>query len=311
MFYYENERALSIRLHTAWSTMQCDPCEERNLETEWVQLDALEVVNMARSDVVKDKSTRHAGREKDRVICTLWCGHIHPAGDMKQPSVTCNQSTVPTIEHAVRALRLKIQDVHAGCIAVAEAARAAAGGPHTRPAPDALAALMAARKAQQAASRAEAAVKAATDLRDAARAACEAAERELAALTAAAVQADAELPAAKRQRNQGPLLPWQKATAGWTLDDWTKWEAGEQTRRAVLIIDGADELPPHRGEEGYLHHWHRGLIGAVQSWARGCKKHVVQMTMGRRQALSLLHPQPHTHHHPHASPCTLTPTLRE
>jgi hypothetical protein len=263
MFYYENERALSIRLHTAWSTMQCDPCEERNLETEWVQLDALEVVNMARSDVVKDKSTRHAGREKDRVICTLWCGHIHPAGDMKQPSVTCNQSTVPTIEHAVRALRLKIQDVHAGCIAVAEAARAAAGGPHTRPAPDALAALMAARKAQQAASRAEAAVKAATDLRDAARAACEAAERELAALTAAAVQADAELPAAKRQRNQGPLLPWQKATAGWTLDDWTKWEAGEQTRRAVLIIDGADELPPHRGEEGYLHHWHRGLIGIL------------------------------------------------
>ena len=176
--------------------MQCDeePCEpcELNLETEWAELDALVCVNGAKPEVVKDKLTRQSGNERHRVICTLWCGHTHEAGDMKQPSVTCNKSTVPNIEHAVRALRLKIQEKHADCIAVAEAARAAAGGPHTRPASDALAALMAARKAQQAASRAEAAVNAATDLRDAARAACEAAERELAALTAAAVQADAD-----------------------------------------------------------------------------------------------------------------------
>ena len=211
----------------------CEPCE-LDLDTEWRELDALTVVDTVRADQVAEKaSSSNNARVKDRVICTLWCGSSHPAGDHRQPMVKCNQSTVPTIEHAVRALRLKIQEKHADCIAVAEAARAAAGGPHTRPASDALAALMAARKAQQAASRAEAAVKAATNLRDAARAACEAAERELAALTAAAVQADAELPAAKRQRNQGPLLPWQKATAGWTLDDWSKWEAGEQTRRAV------------------------------------------------------------------------------
>jgi hypothetical protein len=100
----------------------CAPCE-LDLETEWRELDALAVVNIARSEVIKDKSTRRVGREQHRVICTLWCGHVHPAGDTKQPSVTCNQSTVPSIEHAVRALRLKIQDKHADCIAVAEAAR--------------------------------------------------------------------------------------------------------------------------------------------------------------------------------------------
>jgi len=175
------------------------------------------------------------------VICTLWCGSSHPAGDHRQPMVKCNQSTVPTIEHAVRALRLKIQDVHAGCIAVAEAARAAAGGPHTRPAPDALAALMAARKAQQAASRAEAAVKAATDLRDAARAACEAAERELAALTAAAVQADAELIAI--------AIEWYERTSddddGLSFERWVSdaADAGDQDITNSTELRAASSTP--------------------------------------------------------------------
>jgi hypothetical protein len=55
---------------------------------------------------------------------------------------------------------LKIVEKHAGCHDVAEEARAAASGPATRPPTDALSALMAAKKMQQAADRAEAAVKA-------------------------------------------------------------------------------------------------------------------------------------------------------
>jgi hypothetical protein len=29
--------------------------------------------------------------------------------------------------------------------------------------------------------------------------------------------------------------------------------------------------------DGFLPHWRRGLVGAVQSWARGCKAHIVNM----------------------------------
>jgi hypothetical protein len=86
--------------------------EPLDLETEWRELDALQVVNTARSEVIKDKQTRQAGRKQHRLICTLWCGHTHDAGDMRQPSVTCNKSTVLNLEHAVRTLRLKIQDEH-------------------------------------------------------------------------------------------------------------------------------------------------------------------------------------------------------
>ena len=62
-------------------------------------------------------------------------GEHHKKGE-KQPLVTCNKSTVKTAEQAVRNLRLKIETEHAGCIAAAEVARAAAAGPmsylHTR-----------------------------------------------------------------------------------------------------------------------------------------------------------------------------------
>ena len=120
------------------------------------------------------------------------CGAAAPT----RPAIYGNQSTTPKLEHAVRALRLKIVEKHAGCLAVAEAARAAAGGPSSRPPPDAMAALMAVRRAEVAAHRAEAALKAAELQRDEARRAYEAAELEAAALTAAATAADFALPSA-------------------------------------------------------------------------------------------------------------------
>ena len=45
-------------------------------------------------DIVKEKT--HQQRSTDRVIATLWCSSCHPAGDIRQPAVKCNQSTVPT-----------------------------------------------------------------------------------------------------------------------------------------------------------------------------------------------------------------------
>jgi hypothetical protein len=127
---------------------------------------------------------------------------------------------------------------------------------------------MAASKKQQAATRAEAAIKAATERRDAARQQLADGELELAALTAAT--ADSQLPAAERQK-QLELEKWQLDTGDWTQLQWSEYEAGEQKRRSVEIKDLATEpLPPHRGVDGFLHHWRRGLVGAVQSWARGC-----------------------------------------
>ena len=89
----------------------CEPCDELDLETEWRELDGLVVVDTIRHDIIKEKA--HQQRETDRVICTLWCSCTHPAGDLRQPAVKCNQSTVPSLEHAVRALRLKIVEKHA------------------------------------------------------------------------------------------------------------------------------------------------------------------------------------------------------
>jgi hypothetical protein len=252
--------------------MECEPCGD--LAEEFALLDALPTVDTVRIDTVKDTSR---GTEKRRVICTMWCGSTHDSGDLRQPSVMCNLTTVPDVAHALRALRLKIVEKHAGCVAIAETARAAASGPTTRAPPDALSALMAAGKKQQAAARAEAAIKAAVERRDAARQQLADAERELAAVTG--VAADSQLPAAKRQK-QLELERWQEETGHWTQLQWSEYEAGEQTRRSVEIKDLVNEpLAPHRGAAGFLQHWRRGLIGAVQSWARGSKAHVVSMLM--------------------------------
>ena len=101
-------------------------------------------------------------------LCTLWCSGEHPKKGDKQPQVTTNKSTVKTVEQAVRNLRLKIQTDHTGCLAAAEAARAAAAGPMNREPFDALGVLMASRQKQISADRAEAALDAAEARRDAA-----------------------------------------------------------------------------------------------------------------------------------------------
>jgi hypothetical protein len=167
--------------------MDCEPCD---LAEEVALLEALPTVDVVRIDTVKSKTR---GTETRRAICIMWCGSSHDSGDLRQPSVMCNKTTVPDVEHAVRALRLKIVDKHAGCHAVAEAARAAASGPATRAPTDALNALMEAKKVQQASDRAEAAAKTAEQRRDALSRQLAEAELEVVALTAAAQTAGSTL----------------------------------------------------------------------------------------------------------------------
>ena len=194
----------------------CEPCEPLDLETEWRLLDALPVVDTVLPDIAIDKQRNI---RKNRVSCTLWCGASHPPGDLRRPAVICNQSTVPSVEHAVRALRLKIEAAHGGCLAAAEAARAAAAAPATREPADTFAAMMSTARSRRAASAADAAEKTAAALRALADAAA-AEERE----QAGGMQHEP----AKRQRSDAADFafwkPWLEATpqsvVTWDLKQW-------------------------------------------------------------------------------------------
>jgi len=49
----------------------------------------------------------------------------------------------------------------------------------------------------------------------------------------------------------------------------------------VPITEDAEHVEMQRGEtKGYMHHPRRGLIGAVQDWARGSKANVVKILLG-------------------------------
>ena len=62
----------------------CEPCQEPplDLDSEWRALDALPVVDSISHHLVVD---RQRNTQTDRVLCTLWCGHTHPAGDLGSP----------------------------------------------------------------------------------------------------------------------------------------------------------------------------------------------------------------------------------
>ena len=180
-----------------------EACADCDLETEYTLLDELEVVNVIRDDVVTEKASANqpSGRSTSRVICTLWCSALHLKGDLSQPSCKTNQGSRPDIAHAMQAVRQKVIENHSGaeCAKAAAAARLAADGPRTRPPSDALSAMMAARNAQRASDRVEAALVEAKERAAVARQVLVAVDREVTMLTAEAEAADAELPAEKRK----------------------------------------------------------------------------------------------------------------
>ncbi len=75
-------------------------------------------------------------------------------------------------------------------------------------------------------------------------------------------------PAQKRARQREPR-PYDD----WAPEEWIRHASWVWTRRQeVLSPDAAGRLPDKmpRGERaGPLHHWQRGLVGAVQDWAEG------------------------------------------
>ena len=243
-----------------------------DLETVWRELDALAVVNEVKIDHVVDRSR---GTSHKRVICTVWCCANH-TGDDRQPSVKCNKSTCPDIEHAMRDLRVKILEKHAGCLQAAETARLAAEAPATRGLMDPFKALMAKAGAERAERLALAAEKKAVALR----------------AEAVAAWAALDVQSGKRQRvdlefwkpwlvqQQGESAYGATQISSWTVNEWRAYEDDEQERRAVEIEPLEKEpLAPRGGAEGYLHHPRRGLLGVLRSWARGSRTHVVRMVL--------------------------------
>ena len=104
----------------------------------------------------------------------------------------------------------------------------------------------------------------------------------LAAAAAAARSALAELESeAKRtcgeQADADPTEP-NEDPRRWGISTYRTQEKWSATRRAVPITEDAEHVEMQRGEtKGYMHHPRRGLIGAVQDWARGSKADVFSL----------------------------------
>ena len=224
-----------VKLQTYQILIKCRLANHANLLTweEWKLLDALPVVDTVIPDVHIHKQRR---TQTQRVTCTLWCGHTHDAGDLRRPAVMCNQSNVPSVEHAVRALRLKIEAAHGGCLAAAEAARAAAAAPATRQPADAFQAMMRTARSRQAEAAAKAAEKVAAALRAAADVAA-AEERQ----HASGSQQDEER--AKRQRADAADLPFWKPCLEATPPSVATWDLKQWRPLAPLLLH---QLPDSR-----------------------------------------------------------------
>ena len=65
----------------------------------------------------------------------------------------------------------------------------------------------------------------------------------------------------------------------WGLGTFRTQEQWTAKRRAKPITEGAKQVTIQRGDTGYMEHPRRGLIGAVQDWARGSKANVVKILL--------------------------------
>lgn len=65
----------------------------------------------------------------------------------------------------------------------------------------------------------------------------------------------------------------------YSLETFRKLEAEDVRRRSVVPERGLQRRQPRTGKLGALHHWRRGLIGAVQSWADGSLENVVILVL--------------------------------
>ena len=65
----------------------------------------------------------------------------------------------------------------------------------------------------------------------------------------------------------------------YSLQTFRALEAKQMHKRSILPECGVQARPLRSGEEGAMHHWRHGLVGAVQSWADGSLDHVVTLIL--------------------------------
>ena len=85
---------------------------------------------------------------------------------------------------------------------------------------------------------------------------------------------------ASRRRTTPPPPLTDELPCQWGLGTFRTQEQWTAKRRAKPITEGAKQVRMQRGDIGYMKHLRRGLIGAVQDWARGSKANVVKILLG-------------------------------
>ena len=99
--------------------------------------------------------------------------------------------------------------------------------------------------------------------------------------------AEATKRAEKRQKTGEGLRPYD----GYTEQDWQRQESWLWSRRREpLQADKAGRKPekmPRGHSDGPLHHWRRGLVGAVQDWAEGSKADAATLVLSLIKELEL------------------------
>lgn len=90
----------------------------------------------------------------------------------------------------------------------------------------------------------------------------------------------------KRQRTDED---WQRRPyASYDLETWRRLEGEMWSRRRKPLSDKPGRLKMPRGErDGALHHWRRGLVGAVCDWAEGSKEDAVTLILALIKELGL------------------------
>lgn len=231
----------------------------------------------------------HCDPKRNRVIASVWCVSTHGTSALKQPLVALNKknvddpSAVPTYLVAIEKLIEKIELTHgADCIAFAEQAKAAAAatdepsGART----DVLRAMMKLKALRTRADVANEAVLAIEKERDQA-------EVDYAEL-AAELQPPAKRPcdgtAGDQVAPHEPRTSWQD----WHLSTFRREEGHAVRRRAVPLQADVALTERRRGGEGYLRHSRRGLVGAVQDWARGSMAAAAMMIVALMAALGIV-----------------------
>ena len=111
----------------------------------------------------------------------------------------------------------------------------------------------------------------------------QAAEKEVEALRS---EAASQGLGQKRQKTAGASSEAQEGRPpniehyiDYDLEAWRRTTGQLMWRRAKPICAGAEAVLPRNGVDGALHHWRRGLVGAVQDWANGSKANVVWLLL--------------------------------